>query len=1315
VDVRFYRAAYNDSDDLTDTELEANAEAGRLPAGRPLNPTEFVRRAVANGLLSSDFDPIGYRVHHPELWGPDRQDWEAAIHFLKAGRSPDERWERPFDANFYRELYSASAGSKDSDRLREQWLANPQTYGSLEESLVRNGWASRAWVVAFDHQSYTVYNSLTEQLRTPIQALGHFVQRGWRELLAVSVDREFDLTYYADIAGGSLSTPPAEAYRIWIEQGLVGGAPANEAGHLRALGLDLSRYPEGFNWRLYLEEHPDASSFSGASGRPAGRWDALHHLVETGVLTGGSPLPVRADALSVVLLAAADRFAVANRQEEAARTYERGLLRPDPPVRLVRHAADQALRLGHHARALSLYRHVRSGSALGLWTWCNGAKAAVAVGALDEAAEWVLAGLAEYPRNVPLQEVLLQIQHARYSQAISRHLGALRAGTAETELGAALDAILDLFLAGYRASFGATARSPRKRQEGPLRVAILANKDLPQCTFYRVDLKAHQLDAATGVDLQVFERADDEAFRSAAATADVAVFYRLASGVELLRNIAACRAMGVPTVYEIDDLVFDRSAFPEPLDAYDNAITANEHFGLRAGVALVRHAIALCDAAIASTDHLAKQMRGLVRSGIALVHRNSLSKSLVAIAKTSVPRPPLPAGAPLTLFYGTGTRAHGADFRDLLAPALTRLMAERPEVRLVVCGYLDATGLAAKFPGRVDHVALVEDRDAYLSQFLGVDVNLAVLRPGTFNDCKSEIKWLEAAAFCVPSVVSDVMGYRETLRDGVDVVRVPPDPAAWYTALRSMVLDPPRRAAIGAAARERALELYDPAKLGHRLIEGLRALTFPPASMSESPPTLPADTAQLAVRSPPATVPAQVRLPRVLLTNVFFPPQAIGGATRVLRDQAAELLARYADRYEIGILCGNHESATPYRTESYDWRGAPVWSIGCPQREHMDWIAFDPRMAAPVDAVLDRFKPSLVHAHCIQRLTATALERVAARHLPYIVTAHDAWWVSDHQFLMDGQNRLRMPWDTEEFASDQNPHTRADSWSRRLRLNRVLNDAAAVLTVSQSFASLYRRAGVAKVEAVPNGLPELPPLEPAPSVPGRVRLGHVGGAMAHKGYFLLRQALAHGNFGNLDLLVIDHRVPSGEERQERWGATPVRVIGRMPQARVGALYGQIDVLCAPSLWPESFGLVTREALHYGKWVVASSRGAIGEDVVPDKNGWVVDVADPAALPRILAEIHNDPERFSQSLAERTKGRTVAQQVAEVVNVYDRVLAAGSMTVATQREVPSHAASGNGAVHEAAAPVANLRQPPRRKLSAAPRSAPVRRAAAALAD
>jgi glycosyltransferase involved in cell wall biosynthesis len=347
-----------------------------------------------------------------------------------------------------------------------------------------------------------------------------------------------------------------------------------------------------------------------------------------------------------------------------------------------------------------------------------------------------------------------------------------------------------------------------------------------------------------------------------------------------------------------------------------------------------------------------------------------------------------------------------------------------------------------------------------------------------------------------------------------------------------------------------------------------------------------------------------------------------------------------------------------------------------------------------------------VHAHCIQRLTATALERVAERRIPYIVTAHDAWWISDHQFLMDEQYRLRMPWDAETFASAGNPHSRADSWSRRLRLNRLLNDAAAVLTVSEAFAAIYRRAGVAKAEAVPNGMPELPPLQAVLPVPGRVRLGHIGGAALHKGYFLMRQALAHGSFDKLDLLVIDHRVPSGEERQEMWGATPVQVMGRMPQDRVGELYGQFDVLLAPSLWPESHGLVSREALHYGKWVVASARGAIGEDVVPGKNGWLIDVGDRRALPRILTEIQQDPDRFNKPTGLHTKGRTVAQQVAEVMGVYERVLGAVSVTGATKRAMPSFTAAD---------PVANSKQHPRGKPGVGSRSASTYRPTAGSGD
>jgi phosphatidylinositol alpha-mannosyltransferase len=63
----------------------------------------------------------------------------------------------------------------------------------------------------------------------------------------------------------------------------------------------------------------------------------------------------------------------------------------------------------------------------------------------------------------------------------------------------------------------------------------------------------------------------------------------------------------------------------------------------------------------------------------------------------------------------------------------------------------------------------------------------------------------EAFAAATPVVASDIAGYRDVVRDGVDGVLVGPgDPAAFGQALHDLALDPERRAAMGVAARERA-------------------------------------------------------------------------------------------------------------------------------------------------------------------------------------------------------------------------------------------------------------------------------------------------------------------------------------------------------------------------------------------------------------------------------------------------------------------------------------------------------------------------------
>jgi phosphatidylinositol alpha-mannosyltransferase len=63
----------------------------------------------------------------------------------------------------------------------------------------------------------------------------------------------------------------------------------------------------------------------------------------------------------------------------------------------------------------------------------------------------------------------------------------------------------------------------------------------------------------------------------------------------------------------------------------------------------------------------------------------------------------------------------------------------------------------------------------------------------------------EAFAASTPVVASCIPGYRDVARDGVDSLLVPPgDALALAEALRGMALDPARRAAMAAAARERA-------------------------------------------------------------------------------------------------------------------------------------------------------------------------------------------------------------------------------------------------------------------------------------------------------------------------------------------------------------------------------------------------------------------------------------------------------------------------------------------------------------------------------
>ena len=79
---------------------------------------------------------------------------------------------------------------------------------------------------------------------------------------------------------------------------------------------------------------------------------------------------------------------------------------------------------------------------------------------------------------------------------------------------------------------------------------------------------------------------------------------------------------------------------------------------------------------------------------------------------------------------------------------------------------------------------------------------------------------IEAMLTGLPVVATDIRGPREQVVDGVTGLLVPPGTVApLAAALRRLAEDPATRAAMGAAGRARALEIYDEAKVLARTLD----------------------------------------------------------------------------------------------------------------------------------------------------------------------------------------------------------------------------------------------------------------------------------------------------------------------------------------------------------------------------------------------------------------------------------------------------------------------------------------------------------------
>jgi phosphatidyl-myo-inositol alpha-mannosyltransferase len=231
--------------------------------------------------------------------------------------------------------------------------------------------------------------------------------------------------------------------------------------------------------------------------------------------------------------------------------------------------------------------------------------------------------------------------------------------------------------------------------------------------------------------------------------------------------------------------------------------------------------------------------------------------------------------------------------------------------------------------------------------------------------------------------------------------------------------------------------------------------------------------------------------------------------------------------------------------------------------------------------------------------------------------------------------------------------------------NQVLNHLHVRIAVSEAAAWTGRRWFGGRYRVIPNGVhideQVLAGVGAAPKGSNEdepLKIVFVGQAVERKGLPLLLRAFeALREQVPSELTVIG---PTQEELAPLLiDAAGVHALGKVDDARKHAELQAADVLCAPSLGGESFGMVLTEAFAAGTTVVAADIAGYRDVVTDGVDGVLVEPADAQALAEALRDLYDEPERRLRlaATAANTVKRFEWERVSrEVLSAYEDAIA-----------------------------------------------------------
>ncbi len=280
------------------------------------------------------------------------------------------------------------------------------------------------------------------------------------------------------------------------------------------------------------------------------------------------------------------------------------------------------------------------------------------------------------------------------------------------------------------------------------------------------------------------------------------VLFRLGWSDAVARLVEEARRTGAAVAFDIDDLIFDSQV--EQWMTFLRRFPPHRVTEYRRDFASLSETLRHVDFCIAATPTIARHARSIGARSV--VHPNLLSRAYLQLSRTLAPLRRGLLREPL-IGYLSGSNTHDGDLSSIAQP-LARVLKQRPDARLVICGH---AGIPPTLAAYQERVLRLPYQDFRVYPWL-IARCTAVVAPieeiNDFTNGKSALKVFEAAAFGVPAVASPTSQYEAAIQNGATGY-LASTAEEWESALLRLCARG-ESLSMGARARRLALDEYSP-------------------------------------------------------------------------------------------------------------------------------------------------------------------------------------------------------------------------------------------------------------------------------------------------------------------------------------------------------------------------------------------------------------------------------------------------------------------------------------------------------------------------